>query len=72
MVVLINTTMMCLKRLSRDIREKKYDIHSLINIEKYGKENLAFTLQQFTLDKIKEYIYPLKTCDNLCMCWCCI
>ena len=66
--VLINTTMMCLKRLSRRyIREKKYDNHSLINIEKYGKENLAFTLQQYTIDKIREHIYPLKTCDNLCI-----
>ena len=53
--------------ISGDIREKKYDIHNLINIEKYGKENLAYTLQKFTLDKIKEHIYPLKTCENLCI-----
>ena len=39
----------------------------MINIEKYGREDLAFTLQQFTNDKIKEHIYPLKTCDNLCL-----
>ena len=50
-----------------DVKEKKYKIHELINIEKYGSEDLAFTLQQFTNDKIKEYIYPLKTCDNLCL-----
>ena len=50
--------------VSGDIREKKYDVHKLINIEKYGKEALAYTLQQFTIDKIKEHIYPLKTCDN--------
>ena len=50
-----------------DVKEKKYKIHELINIKKYGREDLAFTLQQFTNDKIKEHIYPLKTCDNLCL-----
>ncbi len=30
-------------------------------------EDLAFTLQKFTIDKIKEYVYPLKSCDNLCI-----
>ena len=53
--------------VSGDIREKKYDVHKLINIQKYGLESLAYTLQQFTLDKIKEYVYPLKSCDNLCI-----
>ena len=53
--------------ISGDIKEKNYDIHNLINIDKYGKRDLAHTLQKFTLDKIKEYIYPLKTCDNLCI-----
>jgi len=53
--------------VSGDIREKNYDVHKLINIEKYGLEPLAFTLQQFTLDKIKEHVYPLKSCDNLCI-----
>ena len=50
-----------------DVKEKKYKIHELINIEKYGKEDLAFTLQKFTIDKIKRHIYWLKTCDNLCL-----
>lgn len=50
-----------------DIKEKKYKIHEVINIEKYGSKDLAFTLQKFTNDKIKEHIYPLKTCDNLCL-----
>ncbi len=49
------------------IKEKKYKTHELINVEKYGVQDLAFTLQQFTNDKIKEHIYPLKTCDNLCL-----
>ena len=53
--------------LAGEIREKNYDVHKLINIEKYHKPDLAFTLQQFTNDKIKEHIYPLKTCDNLCL-----
>ena len=68
MVNLINTTMMYLKQLYLAILKKKnYDIHKLINIAKYGKQDLAHTLQKFTLDKIKEHIYPLKTCDNLCI-----
>ena len=50
-----------------DVREKSYKIHELINVEEYGKSDLAFTLQKFTNDKIKEHIYPLKTCDNLCL-----
>ena len=50
-----------------DVREKSYKIHELINIEKYGRQDLAFTLQKFTIDKIKEHIYPLKSCDNLCL-----
>ena len=53
--------------VSGEIKEKNYDIHNMINIDKFGKEALAFTLQKFTLDKIKEHIYPLKTCDNLCI-----
>jgi carbamoyltransferase len=50
-----------------DIKEKSYEIHNLINIKKYGPEALAFTLQKFTNDKIEEHIYPLKSCDNICL-----
>ena len=50
-----------------EIKEKNYKEHNLINVEKYGREDLAYTLQKFTLDKIKEHIYPLKTCENLCI-----
>ena len=53
--------------ITGEVKEKNYDVHNLINVEKYGREDLAFTLQKFTLDKIKEHIYPLKTCDNLCI-----
>ena len=49
-----------------EIKEKNYKEHNLINLG-YGKEDLAFTLQKFTIDKIKDHIYPLKTCDNLCI-----
>jgi carbamoyltransferase len=52
--------------IAGEIREKNYKVHNLINLE-YGREDLAFTLQKFTIDKIKEHIYPLKTCDNLCI-----
>ena len=53
--------------LAGEITEKKQPMHDLINIEEYGMKDLAFTLQKFTIDKIKKYIYPLKTCDNLCI-----
>ena len=53
--------------VSGEIREKNYDIHKMIKIGEYGKESLAYTLQKFTIDKIKKHIYPLKTCDNLCI-----
>jgi carbamoyltransferase len=53
--------------IAGDIKEKNYDIHNLINVDRYGKQALAFTLQKFTLDKIKEHIYPLKTCNRLCI-----
>ena len=32
-----------------------------------NREDVAFTLQQFTLDRIKEQIVPLRTSDNLCL-----
>ena len=38
--------------ISGDIKEKSM-IFITINIEKYGLESLAFTLQKFTIDKIK-------------------
>ena len=36
------------------ITEKKQEKFSHINLEKHGIEDLAYTLQQFTMDKIKE------------------
>jgi len=54
--------------LAGEITEKKnIPGMDLIDILHYGKRDLAHTLQKFTLDKIKQHIYPLKTCDNLCI-----
>ncbi len=43
-------------------KQKHFEHIKLDNID-----DLAFTLQKFTIDKIKQYVYPLKTCDNLCI-----
>jgi carbamoyltransferase len=52
-----------------NIEEKSYNTkkHNIINIDRYGIKDLAFTLQKFTIDKIKEYVYPLKSCNNICL-----
>jgi carbamoyltransferase len=47
------------------IKEKKYKEWK--HIELTSINDLAFTLQKFTIDKIKEHVYPLKSCDNLCI-----
>jgi len=52
---------------SGPIEEKKYKEWSQIKINKYGIDDLAYTLQKFTIDKIKQYVYPLKSCNNLCL-----
>ena len=39
----------------------------MINIDRYGIKDLAFTLQKFTIDKIKQFVYPLKSCNNICL-----
>jgi carbamoyltransferase len=50
-----------------EITEKKQEKFSHIDLDKHGIEDLAFTLQQFTIDKIKEHVYPLKTSENICI-----
>ena len=35
--------------------------------EHFEKNLLAFSLQKFTIDKIKEHVLPLKTSDNICV-----
>ena len=51
--------------LSGPITEKKQKHFTHIKLDNI--EDLAFTLQKFTIDKIKEFVYPLKSCDNLCI-----
>ena len=51
--------------LDGPITEKKQKHFEHIRLDSI--DDLAFTLQKFTIDKIKEHIYPLKTCDNLCV-----
>lgn len=31
------------------------------------KEDIAYTLQKATIDLVKKYVYPLKSCDNICI-----
>ena len=51
--------------LDGPITEKKQKHFKHIRLDNIN--DLACTLQKFTIDKIKEHVYPLKTCDNLCI-----
>ena len=51
--------------LAGEITEKKQEHFKEIRLDSI--EDLAYTLQKFTIDKIKEHVYPLKSCDNLCI-----
>ena len=53
--------------LEGPITEKKQSKFNFIKIDDYGINDLAYTLQKFTIDKIKEYVYPIKSCNNLCV-----
>ena len=53
--------------LAGEITEKKQEKFDHIDLKKYRKQDLAYTLQEFTIDKIKEFVYPLKTSENLCV-----
>ena len=54
--------------LAGPITEKKQEkFEEYIDLKRYKKEDLAFTLQRFTMDKIREFVYPLQTCNNLCV-----
>lgn len=44
-------------------KEKFYELRGV----KVEPRHVAATMQQFTLDKVLEYVIPLKTCDNLCV-----
>ena len=48
--------------------EKSLSEHSkLISIQNEKKEDIAYTLQYATEERIAEFIHPLKTCDNICI-----
>ena len=51
--------------LNGPITEKKQKHFQHIKLDSI--DDLAHTLQKFTIDKIKEFVYPLKSCDNLCI-----
>ena len=51
--------------LDGPITEKKQKHFKHIRLDNIN--DLAYTLQKFTIDKIKQYVYPLKSCDNLCI-----
>ena len=51
--------------LNGPITEKKQKHFQHIKLDNI--DDLAHTLQKFTIDKIKEFVYPLKSCDNLCI-----
>ena len=53
--------------LEGPITEKKQSKFNFIKIDDYGINDLAYTLQKFTINKIKEYVYPIKSCNNLCV-----
>jgi carbamoyltransferase len=36
-------------------------------LNRVAKEDVASTLQKYTTDLIKKFIFPLKTCDNICV-----
>ena len=51
--------------LDGSITEKKQKHFK--RIELFNIDDLAYTLQKITLDRLKEYVYPLKSCNNLCI-----
>ena len=51
--------------LDGPITEKKQKKFKHIRLDNIN--DLAYTLQEFTINKIKEFVYPLKSCDNLCI-----
>ena len=51
--------------LDGPITEKKQKHFQHIKLDNI--DDLAHTLQKFTIDKIKEHVYSLKSCNNLCI-----
>lgn len=48
-------------------RETFYDRSLLCLAEDVSPKDIAFTMQQYTLDKIEEVLIPLKTSENICL-----
>jgi carbamoyltransferase len=44
------------------LENKNYDY--LLNVK---KEDIAATLQYHTIDLVKQHVFPLKSCDNICI-----
>ena len=36
-------------------------------IDSISKEDIAYTLQHVTIELLKKYVYPLKSCNNICV-----
>ena len=36
-------------------------------IERVAREDIAFTLQKVTIDLVKQFVYPLKSSENICV-----
>ena len=36
-------------------------------MDRVSKEDIAYTIQSYTVRLVKEHIYPLKSCENLCV-----
>ncbi len=51
--------------LDGPITEKKQKHFKRIDLSNIN--DLAYTLQKITLDRLKEHVYPLKSCNNLCI-----
>jgi carbamoyltransferase len=53
---------MCIASPNQKLSDDAYEI-----LKRVPKENAAFTLQVYTENLIKKHVYPLKSCDNLCL-----
>ncbi len=47
--------------------EYSLDLQTIRSIKNIRKEDVAYTLQHVTEERIAEYIHPLKSCDNICI-----
>ena len=57
---------LCIEECRRR-REMFWDSKILETMEKHYIADCAYTMQQFTIDKIKEVMLQYKSCDNICI-----